>query len=179
MGLFNLLKKALNTAPVKSTPEPFVPQTGTTNHLPKKEEKHRIAGTSFKQNEIKSLGVLNPNYQLNKSQLIKKNLINITVYEYTFNSFYAELIPEPTNEHDPNAIMVMIAGKHVGYIKKGSCAHVKKLINANSIKSITAIMKGGNTKYVSCFDLEDRDKSSYEYEASKGDIGIEITIHTI
>lgn len=30
----------------------------------------------------------------------------------------AELVPEPTNEHDPNAIMVQIEGRCVGYLSR-------------------------------------------------------------
>lgn len=30
----------------------------------------------------------------------------------------AELVPEPTNKHDPNAIMVQIDGRRVGYLSR-------------------------------------------------------------
>ncbi|MCI8789108.1 MAG: hypothetical protein HFH92_08375 [Lachnospiraceae bacterium] len=182
MGLFDTLKKALSVSsvPPPTGQKPSSAQTASTKKSEKKEETHRIAGTSFHQDEIKSLGSLNPDYKLNKSQLIKKNLLNVWVYEYSFKSYQAELVPEPTNEYDPNAIKVVIAGKHIGYIKKGSCAHIKKLISTNSIKSITAIMKGGNSKYISCYDPpKERDKDSYEYESDKGTIGVEIKIQII
>jgi hypothetical protein len=188
----NIIKTCFdNTAtPKTSTNKALSQQTKTSKPLPQrtvtakqpsaKEETHRITGTSFRQDAIKSLGVPNPDYKLTKEQLIKKNLLNVSIYEYTFKSYKAELVPEPTNEYDSNAIKVVIAGKHVGYIKKGSCAHVKKLMSTNSIKSITATMKGGSSKYISCYDpLKERDKDSYEYESDKGTIGVEVKIQTI
>lgn len=141
------------------------PKTG------KNVETHRVAGTSYKQREIKSLGSLNPDYQLNKAQLIKKGLLNTSVYEYTFKKLKAELIPEPTNEVDPNAIKVIVSGKHVGYIKKGSCAHIKKLLKSNTIVSVTANVKGGNYKYIQSFEPGD-----YAFESDKGEFGIDLTI---
>lgn len=35
---------------------------------------------------------------------------------------WAYLIPEPTNTHDPNAIMVNIEGRHVGYLDRDTAA---------------------------------------------------------
>lgn len=160
--------------------KPLPQRTVTSKQASAKEETHRIAGTSYRQDAIKSLGTPNPDYKLTKEQLIKKNLLNVSIYEYSFKSYKAELVPEPTNEHDPNAIKVIIEGKHIGYIKKGSCAHVKKLMSTNSIKSVTATMKGGNSKYISCYDApKDRDKDSYNYSSDKFDIGVEIKIQTI
>ena len=108
----------------------------------------KVAGTSYRQNEIKLLGTQNPDYRLSTAQLAKKKLVDVSIYEYKFKKLKAQLEEEPTNEYDPNAIKVMISGRHVGYIKKGSCTHVKKLIKTNSIKSITAIISGGNYKYI-------------------------------
>lgn len=175
--------KVLTTKPLtqQTTPKNSLPQiTIATKQSSAKVETHRIAGTSYRQDTIKSLGTSNPDYRLTKEQLIKKNLLNINVYEYNFKSYKAELVPEPTNKHDSNAIKVIIAGKHVGYIKKGSCAHVKKLISTDSIKSITATIKGGNSKYISCYDApSERNKDSYNYSSDKFDIGVEIKIQTV
>lgn len=143
-----------------------------------KTENHQVAETSYHQEAIKSLGTLNPDYQLTKSQLIKNKLINCAIYEYNFPSLTAELIPEPSNIHDSNAIKVVIAGQHVGYIKKGSCSHIKNLINSNAIKSVTANIYGGKNKYINCYD-DSGDADSYELEKDEYDIGIKITIEKI
>ena len=97
----------------------------------------KVTGTNYRnQKEILSLGSLNPEYSLNKVALIKKYPEGNTIYEYIFPKHTATFEFEPTNEFDPNAIKVMIKGVHVGYVKKGSCARIKNLINQNKIKSI-------------------------------------------
>ena len=40
-----------------------------------------------------------------------------------------ELIPEPENEHDPNAIKVIVDGQHIGYVPADKCAKVKKILS--------------------------------------------------
>lgn len=143
-----------------------------------KTENHKVAGTSYRQEAIKSLGTINPDYQLTKSQLIKNKLVDCLIYEYNFPVLSAELLPEPSNIHDPNAIKVVISGQHVGYIKKGSCSHIKNLMNSNTIKSVTARIYGGKNKCINCHD-DFKDMDSYTLETDEYDIGIEIKIEKI
>lgn len=147
-------------------------------HNTPKTENHKVAGTSYRQEAIKSLGSINPDYQLTKSQLIKNGLVDCLIYEYNFPALSAELLPEPSNIHDPNAIKVVISGQHVGYIKKGSCSHIKNLMNSNAIKSVTAHIYGGKNKCINCHDdFEDAD--SHTAETGEYDIGIKIEIEKI
>lgn len=39
-----------------------------------------------------------------------------------------ELIPEPENPSDPNAIKVIVDGQHIGYVPVKKCAKVKKIL---------------------------------------------------
>lgn len=39
-----------------------------------------------------------------------------------------ELVPEPDNKHDPNAIKVIMNGQHIGYVPKEKTADVKKIL---------------------------------------------------
>jgi hypothetical protein len=41
------------------------------------------------------------------------------------------LIPEPTNEYDPNAIKVFIDDKHIGYVAKDCTENVHKFFRRN------------------------------------------------
>lgn len=120
-----------------------------SNLLKKKEdttksENVNVTGTSHYLDNIMKLAKKNSKFNSSKEDIIKSNFVNQNIYEYTFKDYTAELIPEPTNEHDPNAIQVLINGKVVGYIKKGSCSHIKNLISSGSIKSVTASITGGN-----------------------------------
>lgn len=162
MGLFDMFKK-------KETPV-AVPQ----QEEPKRNvQGHKVVGHNYRQNEIKTLGILNPDYKLKKNELIKKGLVDVNVYEYNFPALKAELIQEPTNEYDPNAIKVVVDGVHVGYIKAGSCSRVKNLINNESIETVDAIIYGGNYKH-----LADCGEEIYEMDSSRGDVRVRIEIVT-
>lgn len=146
MNIFKELKKELENIfkPSPKIPQPL-PQQNITHAEPStKTITHKIAGVTFYKDNILSFAIQNSQYSLTKKQMIDSDLYD--VYEYNFKTGKTELIPEPTNQYDPNAIKVLIDGKHVGYIKKGSCKHVLNLINQNRIVNIESIIKGGNYK---------------------------------
>lgn len=121
-------------------------------------ENHNIAGTSYRQEQIASLGTYNFEYEQTRKEFIENYIDDEKVYEIVFNPTNVELIEEPENEHDPNAIKVIVDNIHVGYIKKGSCSHVKKLLASDKISKITADIHGGKYKYIySEYDEEKMD----------------------
>lgn len=167
MGLFSLFSKK----------EPVVTkaETNTAAQQPFTEldgYRHVVAGTNYRQDEIKSLGQLNSNYSLNKNELIKKGLTESYVYEYTFDLLPAVLEFEPNNPHDPNAIQVLVSDMHVGYIKKGSTSRVRNLINSGEVDKITAKIRGGNAKAVFY------DGDSWTMDKTTGEIKVDIYIKT-
>lgn len=40
----------------------------------------------------------------------------------------ADLIPEPDNKYDPNAIRVYVKGKHIGYVPQKKTVKVKSIL---------------------------------------------------
>lgn len=60
----------------------------------------------------------------------------------------AQLIPDPKNKHDPNAIRVMVAGKQIGHIKKTENIGILEKINSHNIERvyIKKIIGGTNHK---------------------------------
>ena len=166
MGLFGLFKKK-QPEPVKAPAPAPVPQ--------KKTEKHRVAGTSFHKDEIMEMAVKNSDYALSKKELIDEDLIGEKIYEYDFDAEKAELIPEPTNEHDPKAIKVVVDGNHIGYIKSGSCAHVHKLMDSDAIEKVDIIVRGGNYKYIADDSGYD-EKPEYVLEKDKTELYAELTL---
>jgi hypothetical protein len=42
----------------------------------------------------------------------------------------AALLREPDNEHDPNAIQVMVDGRRVGYLKRGTAQRLNRRVEA-------------------------------------------------
>lgn len=163
-----------------STPKPVpltapAPKPSTSSPTFKTENFH-IAGTSFRQKEIEQLGHENPLYHDTKRELVDSGEIEEKIYLYEFFPTKVELIPEPDNEHDPNAIKVVIDGTHVGYIKKGSCPHVKKLLASGKIIDIDADIHGGKYKIIyEDYDYE-KDKEVYEMETDKTDYFVSVSI---
>lgn len=139
-------------------------------------EHHKIAGTSYRQNEIKSLGSENFEYQMSKSEIIDCGMEDTKIFELEFDANRVELIEEPDNEYDPKAVKVVIDGAHVGYIKKGSCSRIKKLLKDDKIASISANIFGGKYKLVySDYDY-DKDKDIYTLEKGIMDFFVSIDI---
>ena len=161
MGLFSR-KKAKPEEPVKA-PEPKVVT-------------HKVAGTSYRQDAIRSLGKKNPDYALSKRRMFKRWPYGVTVYEYNFQPKKAKLVPEPDNPYDPNAIKVMIDGVHVGYIKAGSCAHILRLISEKRIAKIEPHIIGGKYKELYSEDIDAQRLADFELEEDETTIGVRLDI---
>lgn len=129
-----------------------------------KTQTHKVTGVSHYLDNIMTLKTENFDYDLSKKELINEGYENERIYQFEFYPIKTELIPEPDNPHDPNAIKVVIDGVLVGYIKSGSCSRVHKLLRENRIKKIDAEIGGGKYKYIG-YD-EDDDK----YYIEKDDI---------
>lgn len=101
-----------------------------------------VAGTYYKQNEIKSILCENSSYH-NNSRL------NCTkIYKYNYTRKNAIFVPEPQNKHDKNAIMVVINNICVGYVPAYLCDSVHQLLKKHSIKNVEAQIYGGDYKYI-------------------------------
>lgn len=148
----------------------------------KKTEHHHIAGTSFRQKEIRTLGYENDTYSLPKRDLMDLYNEYDKIYQIEFSPKSVQLLEEFDNPHDPNAIKVVIDGVHVGYIKKGSCSHIKKLIKNNQILGISAEIHGG--KYKQLIPDEDdsymaNSKETFSLEINNSDFYVSIYINVL
>ncbi len=151
-----------------STPQTITPEIPT----PKKTETHKVTGMSHYMDNIMLLASENLHYQYTKRELIDEDIVNERVYEYEFYPFKTELIPEPDNPYDPNAVKVIVDCEHVGYIKKGSCSHILKLLREDRIEKIETEIKGGQYKIVSYDDEED----TYEMEMDEAPFSVHLSI---
>ena len=129
---------------------------------------HRVAGVSFYVKNIESIGIENEDYFKSKREMIADDLINERIWKYKFFGNTAQLQPEPDNPKDHNAIKVIVDGYHMGYIKKGSCAHVHKLIRDHAIADIICDVGGGPYKYLA--EEYDDEKSKNTYVLEDGEI---------
>lgn len=137
---------------------------------------YRVAGTSFRADAIASLGEENDDYGASKRDLIDEDLIDEEIYQLQFHPEKAELVPEPDNEFDPNAVKVIVDGVHVGYIKKGSCAHVKKLLDEDRILNITCKIGGGKFKIITEDYDPEKGKDVYTLERDEREYWVELKI---
>ena len=131
-----------------------------------KEKTYKVTGISHYLDNLMTLTTENFDYDSTKKELIDMGYENERIYQYEFYPSKTELIPEPDNPYDPNAIKVLIDNVHIGYIKSGSCSHIHKLIKNNGIEKIDCIIKGGKYKYLGYDEDEDKyflEKSEVNY----------------
>lgn len=135
----------------------------------KRTETFHIAGTSYREDAILTLAEENDDYNLSKKELIDNGMEDERIYKYYFPTMRSELIPEPDNPHDPNAIKVLVNGVHIGYVKAGSCSHVKNLLGSGKVSSYGVDIAGGPFKRI----YEDEDG---KYQLEKEDRNFSATL---
>ena len=113
-----------------------------------KKEDYYITGTAYNKSNIKKLAVSNPDWKSTKAKLIKDGKGDDEIYRFNYINKPVKLIPEPKNEYDPNAVMVMIAGEKVGYITRNDNKKVNQILKKGDIKYISAYIHGGEYKYI-------------------------------
>ena len=131
-------------------------------------ETHKVAGISYRKDAVMSFAVENEYYNMTKKQIIDGGMEDAVIYKYEFPDLPAEFVFEPDNEYDPNAIAIYVEGKKIGYVKKGSTAHIRNLINAGKIKSALCRFSGGPSKFY--------DSVEEELQKNDDDFGAKITL---
>ena len=144
-----------------------------------KTETHKVTGISHYINNLKSLSFENDVYSLPKKELIDIGYVDERIYKNTFNITKVALVPEPENEFDKNAVRVELDDVVVGYIKKGSCTHIKNLLKNNLISSIKADVYGGRCKILyEDYDYE-KDKEVSNFDSADIPYGVTLKITTV
>ena len=127
-----------------------------------KKEKFQVAGVSHYSDSImKDIAYENDDYSLSVKELSETYDVGDRVFEYSFDDCNASLVPEPTNEHDPNAVRVEVKGILIGYVKRGSCSHVKNLLKSPDFDHVKVEIGGGKYKRL----YEDDDKLKIEKDS--------------
>lgn len=132
---------------------------------------YKVAGVSYRQREIESLLALNDDYKLSKKKIIDEGMEDEPIYKYEIKEYPVNLVPEPENKYDPNAIKVVISGTHVGYIKKEDLPHIRKEMDSGHIQHVSGIIMGGPSKKV----VED-ENGEYQIERDDFPLYIELTV---
>ncbi len=141
----------------KKKKEPVVVPDLGPQTTSRKEETFKVAGVSFRQSTLAKLGKKNPDYALKDAEL-KKRYPTSYVYEYVYAPIVPELVAEPENEHDPNAIAIYANGEKIGYVKKGSTSRVRNIMKDRKLIDMRLEIKGGNRRgYFSDIDSVQKD----------------------
>ena len=113
-----------------------------------KKETHKVAGVSYHQDTIRSLGTKNPDYSMTRQAVQDAGLLGKWISEYKFSPQRVELIPEPDNPYSENgtAIRVVVDGVHIGYVGDESSQHVHDLLDDDRIAKVSCSINGGNKK---------------------------------
>lgn len=138
---------------------------------------YKVTGVAHYTKNIMALAITDEDYDLSKRDLIDEERIEEKIWKYIFPYDTAELVPEPENPYDPNAIKVVVAGQHIGYIKSGSCAHLLKIIKQNAILKIDCKITGGPYKVIHEEEFDDiEDNYTYSMEKDSKDFYVRLSI---
>lgn len=107
-----------------------------------------VAGTHYCIKNIMKLATRNPDWRKTGKALVAAGYAGKRVFRYTYINKPVKLIPEPQNPHDPNAVMVQIAGEKVGYISAEEAPHVNDVLKHRKIIYISGFIGGGDQKYI-------------------------------
>lgn len=108
-----------------------------------KTESFCVVGVCYYFDNLKKISCLNPDYK-RKPQSGETGKI----FHYQYINKPVKLISEPNNQHDKNAIMVIIAGELVGYVPADQCVHIRGVLTSREVKYLSAFISGGEYKFL-------------------------------
>ena len=135
-------KKGLVKSLKKAAPEALSEKRTLT------EETFHAVGVTYYENNIHQLARLNPEWKKTTATIIKEGKAGKRIFKNNYINRPVELIAEPGNPHDPNAVAVHFAGKLVGYISREENQRVRAILEGREIVSISGFIGGGAYKIV-------------------------------
>lgn len=165
MGLFDLFKRKSEPVPAPVL-DPIPEREKNESSLQKPSYKtydFKVAGVAYHEQELlDNIMYENDDYNMKKSELIDLDMVNERIYKYEPDFMNVELVPDPTNEHDPNAIKVVVDDVHIGYVPEKKTSKVKKILDKNEIIALACAISGGPYRYIK--ENYDDDGDAYEDE---------------
>lgn len=153
-GIFGTTEKETATALDKFIEEKESAERNTVQKstLPKDatrlQETFEIPGAFYHRTSIAKVANPNPDWRKSCKSLIKAGKANQKIYRFERTTKTAELVEEPNNPHDKNAVMVIVDGEKIGYIGADENLHVKSILKSKTVKSISATITGGEYKTI-------------------------------
>ena len=127
-----LFKRKREPEPVQFVPEPQpveIPRLHRT----------QVAMTAQYQEALESLPKEVDRAYFVKPERVYESELGRYRFKYRKADYVAQLIPEPTNTYDPNAIMVYVDGKQIGYVYMSDHEFVWPMLNAGCGVMVTVV----------------------------------------
>ena len=134
---------------------------------PLKKETFYLTGVSYYEKNILKLVETNPMWSFSPDQIRSKGLDCNIVYRYRYTVKPVQLVEEPKNPNDKNAVAAYMSGQLIGYIKREDNAHIKHVKNHSTVKSISGHITGGEYKII-------YDDGNMEHNSKSFSVKIEI-----
>ena len=151
------LVKAIVKAVKKSPHPPTVTRTTPSNAA----RSFEVAGVAYRVDKLIELGDPSRNYDWSDEKILEKFGEGQRLYKYFFRGLKGDLVPDPENPHDPNAIRVELEGVLIGYVPAELCVDVKKLLDLGYRPQIN--VRGGPVKWVEGGKVYEEDKKLHVY----------------
>ena len=163
-----------NPEPEPATDDPSAPEPEKDSF---KKYSFKVAGISRRQRAITdNLIPENYEYSLSKKELVDLGMIGERIYKYDPTVMDADLVPEPNNPKDPNAIKVLVNNVQIGYVPAEKTSVVKKLLSSKQVHSIACGFYGGPFKIITEDYDDENDKEVYNTEKESHYIGAEVIL---
>lgn len=105
-----------------------------------------VAGIYNYKDNISKLATPMKKWNMTDEQILQKYPGKKIYKDYYINE-PVQLIFEPNNPYDPNAIKVFINNLHVGYVPQGDNKRIKQILETSAV-TITATVSGGDSKII-------------------------------
>lgn len=106
-----------------------------------------VAGAiPYCKNEVQSLRKENPDWKKSPDELIAAGKAEKYIYKYRFFRSPAELVREPSNKYNRNAVMIVVNGVKVGYVPETELDKVRYIMARDPAYSVTVEIYGGERK---------------------------------
>ena len=106
-----------------------------------------VAGLRYYEADIiENLLFENSEYDMPKKEIIESYMCDMYIYKYDPFYAHADLVPEPDNPHDPDAIKVVVYDILIGYVPAKRTKSIKELLNSGKIIVIGCEIYGGPYK---------------------------------
>lgn len=171
IGVFLLLLAALSLVASRKKPKPAADELIPIRDTPTREQivAFTVSGHQYYQDVLSSfLGEENPDWHASKSEIVELGNDGDLVYEHVTYITTPDLVPEPDNQYDANAIAVYVHGVKIGYVPRSHQKDVTPYMDDDSIIKEVEIY-GGNYKQISISDEYDgfEDLKASDYEISR------------